>query len=78
MDREAILPLLFSLVMVAIVVGAPVSCTVHSNNLKAQAIRDGSDPIAADCAFSTLNDSSVACALAAARLQQTQSGKEQK
>lgn len=76
MDGELITHWIGAIVLAAIVVGGPVSCSVHSNDLKAQAIRDGSDPIAADCAFSTGNSSSVACALAAARLQQTQSGKE--
>jgi hypothetical protein len=77
MDAEVIVHWLGALALAAIVVGVPVSCTVHSNNLTAQAIRDGADPIAADCAFSTGGSgSSTACALAAARLQQAQVGKE--
>lgn len=72
MDLDVITNWIGGILLTAIVVGAPTACSVHSNNLKAQAIANGSDPIAADCAYST-SPNSIACALAAARLQQAKS-----
>ena len=65
-----------ALLLTAIVVGVPASCSMHTSNLKAQAIRDGADPIAADCAFSGMASESTKCVLIAARLRAT--GKEEK
>lgn len=72
MDYEVLVNWLGAIVLTAVVVGVPTACSVHSNNLKAQAIADGADPIAADCAYSA-SANSTACALAAARMQQAKS-----
>lgn len=74
-DMDVVVNWVGALLLTAIVVGVPTSCSVHKNNLKAQAIRDGADPIAADCAFSAASESTV-CALVAARLRAT--GKEER
>lgn len=74
-DMDVVVNWVGALLLTAIVIGVPASCSVHTTNLKAQAIRDGADPIAADCAFS-MSSESTKCALVAARLRAT--GKEEK
>ena len=69
MDMDVVVAWIGSICLAAIVVGLPVSCSVHNSNLKAEAIRGGADPIAADCAFGAGDGSSVRCVLAAVRLQ---------
>lgn len=75
MDTEHIANWIGAVGLAAIIVGVPTACSVHTNNLKAQAISEGSDPIAVDCAFG-MNSGSTQCVISAARLKGT--GKEDK
>lgn len=57
--------MLLTAILALIVVGLPVSCTVHANNKIADMVSKGADPIEAACALGSGNDRTL-CALAAA------------
>lgn len=56
-----------ALVLAALVVASPVACTMRRQEVVAEAIRNGADPIAAKCAIEADTSISPMCVIAASR-----------
>lgn len=51
MERNETISVVIAMLLVALVLLSPVACTINRQNVIAQAIKDGADPIAAKCAI---------------------------
>lgn len=58
---------IFGLLMAAVVLCAPVACTMSRQATVAEAIRNGADPISAKCAIEADTGQSAVCVAAAVR-----------
>jgi hypothetical protein len=55
------------ILVVAMLVGGPVSCTIMKDKTKAEAIKGGAEPMSASCAFDLFPETTL-CAIVASKI----------
>lgn len=67
MDGKELTAWIFGSLMAAVIVTAPVACTVNRHKVVAEAIKGGADPTEAKCAIEADTGQTPACIIAAMR-----------